>query len=157
MLDENLKLLITAHAATSRRFSTAGPRGRETPGLADLDSFIVAARSAGVEVEATWRGERRTLPRDIDLSAYRIIQESVTNVVRHATVDACRVSIDYQPHELVIEVANDGPGGAAAPSTGYGLVGLRERVTLLRGDFSAGHRDGGGYLVTAHLPLAGTA
>src|SRR6266851_5287361 len=91
-------------------------------------------------------------PADIDLSAFRIIQEAVTNVVRHAGTGRCRVSIDQQDGQLSIEVTDSGRGGSVA-GTGYGITGMRERAALLGGDFAAGPRPGGGFRVTARLPL----
>ena len=124
------------------------------PGLADVDQLVATALDAGVrvEVDVDWPGSREPLPADIDLSAFRIIQEAVTNVIRHARTDQCRVSISQQDEQLSIEVTDSGCGGAAA-GTGYGITGMRERATLLGGDFSAGPRPGGGFRVTARLPL----
>ncbi|TDB93554.1 sensor histidine kinase [Actinomadura sp. 7K534] len=121
------------------------------PGLGDLDRLAEAAKDAGVRVDLRVKGERRPLPPDVDLSAYRIVQEAVTNVVRHAGTDACRVTIGYGDGELSIEVDDDGRGGVLGP--GYGIVGMRERVGLLRGDLIAGPRPDGGFRVAARLPL----
>jgi signal transduction histidine kinase len=121
------------------------------PGLADLDQLAATTADAGIQVDVAWQGHRRPLPADIDLSAYRIIQEAVTNVVRHAGINHCRVSIDYWAHELAIEVVDDGRGGAS-DGNGYGIAGMRERVGLLDGQFSAGPRPEGGFRVAARLP-----
>jgi signal transduction histidine kinase len=125
------------------------------PGLADLDRLAeTTTAGAGVRVEVEWRGERRPLPPDIDLSAFRIVQEALTNVVRHAGARVCRVSIDYQEKELSVEVVDDGRGGGATGTdTGYGLVGMGERVGLLQGQLSTGPLPGGGFRVAARLPL----
>ncbi|WP_433188496.1 sensor histidine kinase [Actinoallomurus sp. CA-150999] len=125
----------------------------EMPGLADVDRLAEATTAAGVRVDVRWHGERRALPPDVDLSAFRIIQEAVTNVVRHAESRSCTVSIDYQDEDLTIEVTDGGRGHSATPGTGYGLVGMRERVALLHGDFTAGPHPEGGFRVTARLPL----
>jgi signal transduction histidine kinase len=122
------------------------------PGLADIDRMAATARDAGVQVEVEWRGSREPLPADIDLSAFRIIQEAVTNVVRHARTDRCQVAIDQRDGQLSIEVTDSGRGGSMA-GTGYGITGMRERAALLGGDFSAGPRPDGGFRVTARLPL----
>ncbi len=124
------------------------------PGLADIDRLAATALAAGVrvEVDVDWRGSREPLPADIDLSAYRIIQEAITNVVRHARTDQCRVSISQQDGQVSIEVTDSGCGASAA-GTGYGITGMRERAALLGGDFSAGPRPGGGFRVTARLPV----
>ncbi|GGT67802.1 two-component sensor histidine kinase [Streptomyces atratus] len=126
-------------------------------GLADVDRLAETTTAAGVQVEVRWLGERRPLPPEIDLSAFRIIQESVTNVVRHARADACRVTVDYRAGDLAIEVADRGRGDGPASGTGYGLAGMRERVALLHGEFSAAPRPGGGFLVAARLPLPSSA
>ncbi|NUP38283.1 MAG: sensor histidine kinase [Streptomyces sp.] len=124
-------------------------------GLADIERLAATTTAAGVRVEVWWQGRRRPLPADIDLAAFRIIQESVTNVVRHSGADSCRVTIGYGEDELAIEVRDRGKGtrADAEQDTGYGLIGMRERVTLLHGHFAAGPRRGGGFLVTARLPL----
>ncbi|MFJ6460418.1 sensor histidine kinase [Streptomyces sp. NPDC091387] len=135
-----------------------GPERETAPlhpaeGLADVERLARATTAAGVRVEVRWRGERRPLPPDIDLSAFRIIQESVTNVVRHAATGSCRVSVEYGPEELGIEVADRGRGPGHAADTGFGLIGMRERVALLHGEFTAAPRPEGGFRVTARLPV----
>jgi signal transduction histidine kinase len=132
-----------------------GPLG-PAPGLADIERLAAATLDAGVQVEVEWLGSREPLPADIDLSAFRIIQEAVTNVVRHAGTGQCQVCIGRQDGQLSIEVTDSGRGGSAA-GTGYGITGMRERAALLGGDFSAGPRPGGGFRVTARLPLPASA
>jgi signal transduction histidine kinase len=122
------------------------------PGLDDIDWLAATARDAGVRVEVDWRGSREPLPADIDLSAFRIIQEAVTNVVRHAHTGRCQVSVSQQDGQLSIEVTDSGRGGTTA-GTGYGITGMRERAALLGGDFSAGPRPGGGFRVAVRLPV----
>ena len=122
------------------------------PGLADVDELAAATTAAGVDVNVCWRGRRRTLPPEVDLSAYRIIQESLANVVRHADARSCEVSVDYRDAEVEIEVTDPGRGGKAIPGIGYGLLGMRERVALLHGFFTAGPHPDGGFQVTARLP-----
>jgi signal transduction histidine kinase len=111
--------------------------------------------AAGVRVDVQWRGQRCPLPTEIDLSAFRIIQESVTNVVRHADIRQCRVSIEHRDEELAIEVLDSGRGrnSHSTVGAGYGIVGMRERVGLLHGDFTAGPRPEGGFRVAARLPV----
>ncbi|QKV90357.1 hypothetical protein HUT19_28115 [Streptomyces sp. NA02950] len=87
------------------------------------------------------------------MSAYRIIQEAVTNVVRHADTGSCRVSIDHREDALSLEVVDEGRGHAYGVGHGYGLLGMRERVGLLHGEFTAGPRPEGGFRVTARLPV----
>jgi signal transduction histidine kinase len=146
---------------TGLRSADADP-GREpvplgpAPGLADLGRLAATTLDAGVQVEVDWRGRREPLPADIDLSAFRIIQEAVTNVVRHAGTDRCQVVIDTRDGQLSIEVTDSGHGGDAA-GTGYGITGMRERATLLGGEFSAGPRPDGGFRVAARLPVPAPA
>ncbi|MFF1556499.1 sensor histidine kinase [Streptomyces sp. NPDC058279] len=124
------------------------------PGLADLDRLAAATSDAGIRVDVRRTGERRPLPADIDLSAFRIVQEALTNVVRHAGTGSCRVAIDYGEEELCVEVVDDGRGATgSSPGHGFGLVGMRERVGLLHGRLSAGPRPEGGFRVAARLPL----
>lgn len=124
---------------------------REPVGLSDVDQLASATGAAGVDVQVYWKGTRRPLPADVDLAAFRIVQESVTNAVRHSGADSCRVTIDYRAGELAIEVRDHGTGSGAG--AGFGLAGMRERVALLHGDFNAGPHPAGGFLVTARLPV----
>lgn len=130
------------------------------PGLAALDALVRRTRDAGVRVDVEWRGERQTLPAEIELSGYRIVQEALTNVVRHSGAPACRVTLDYGKDGLAIEITDEGrglPGPAGSPklpgAAGYGLTGMRERAALLHGEFTAGPRAEGGFRVAARLPL----
>ncbi|MFC8127672.1 sensor histidine kinase [Streptomyces sp. NPDC057302] len=123
------------------------------PGLASVDRLAETTTAAGVRVDVRWLGELRPLPPEIDVSAYRIIQEGLTNVVRHASTASCSVSVDCRAEELTIEVTDGGRGRGDTPATGYGLLGMRERVGLLHGRFSAGPRPEGGFRVAARLPL----
>ncbi|GAA4552039.1 sensor histidine kinase [Amycolatopsis samaneae] len=120
-------------------------------GLADLDALVARSLGAGVRVDLEWRGERGALPPDVDLSAFRIVQEAVTNVIRHAGTDRCAVVLDRREEELSVEITDHGKGGE--PGAGYGLRGMRERVTLLRGEFTAGPLPDGGFRVTARIPI----
>ncbi|MFF4103379.1 sensor histidine kinase [Streptomyces sp. NPDC001903] len=126
------------------------------PGLDGIDRLAAAAAGdTGVRVDLAWSGERRPLPSDIELAAFRIVQEALTNVVRHARADGCRVEIAYGRDELTLEITDDGCGTAegAAPGAGFGLTGMRERTALLNGRFEAGPRPGGGFRVAAALPV----
>jgi signal transduction histidine kinase len=123
-----------------------------SPGLAELDGLVGRSLHAGVRVDVRRLGQERALPADIDLSAFRIIQESVTNVIRHAGAQECQVALDYRDDELSIEVTDEGRGGGE-PGSGYGIAGMRERVGLLHGHFSAGPRPEGGFRVSARLPV----
>lgn len=128
------------------------PLGPE-PGLAAVDRLAETTTAAGVRVDVRWLGELRPLPPEIDVSAYRIIQEALTNVVRHASTASCSVSVDCRGEELAIEVTDGGRGHGRTPGSGYGLLGMRERVGLLHGDFSAAPRPEGGFRVAARLPV----
>ncbi|MFD9337530.1 sensor histidine kinase [Streptomyces sp. NPDC060028] len=125
-------------------------------GLSDVERLATTAMAAGVRVEVCWQGRRRPLPADIDLAAFRIVQESVTNAVRHSGADSCLVLVDYRADELAVEVSDRGKGGGTSTDSGYGLIGMRERAALLHGDFTAGPRPGGGFLVAVRLPLPAT-
>ncbi|MFD3546342.1 sensor histidine kinase [Streptomyces sp. NPDC058655] len=122
------------------------------PGLAALGQLVGKTAAAGVRVDVRWRGERRDLPSDVDLAAFRIVQEAVTNVVRHSGTRDCSVTVDYRPDELAVDIVDLGAGGTVAES-GYGIAGMRERVSLLHGEFSAGPRPEGGFRVAARLPV----
>ncbi|MFJ3310692.1 sensor histidine kinase [Streptomyces sp. NPDC086549] len=98
----------------------------------------------GVEVDVRWLGVPNRLPTTVDHAAFRIVQESVTNVVRHAGTGHCRVAIEHRPDALTIEVTDDGRNGTTG-GDGYGISGVRERVALLDGWFSAGPRPEGGF------------
>ncbi|MFI1769355.1 sensor histidine kinase [Streptomyces sp. NPDC020800] len=125
-----------------------------SPGLADVERLAAATAGAGVRVQVRCSGEQRPVPADIDLSVYRIVQEALTNVVRHAGTECCRVAIDYGDKELSVEVVDDGRGASEDGSAhGFGLIGMRERVGLLGGHLSTGPRPGGGFRVAARLPL----
>jgi signal transduction histidine kinase len=127
------------------------------PSLRYLDDLVAQVREAGMPVELRIEGTPRPIAPGIDLSAYRIVQEALTNALKHAGPARARVTVRYGENELDIEIADDGAGGADAAPGGHGLVGMRERVALFGGDLAAGRRLGGGYAVRAKLPLAGGA
>ncbi|MEI5103062.1 sensor histidine kinase [Streptomyces sp. PmtG] len=126
-------------------------------GLADVNRLAARTTAAGVRVDVRWLGTPRPLPPEVDVSAYRIIQEAVTNVVRHAGTASCRVTVERRAKELTLEVVDDGKGAGAGAvdgeGSGYGLLGMRERVSLLHGEFSARPCPGGGFRVAARLPV----
>jgi signal transduction histidine kinase len=124
------------------------------PGLSSLESLVEQVRASGLPVELRIEGEPVHLPAGIDLSAYRIVQEALTNVVKHAGVAAAEVIIRYRARALELDVVDDGHGRAASRNgSGHGLIGMRERVALYGGTLEAGIRDGGGYAVRARLPF----
>ena len=126
-------------------------------GLSQLDSLVARARAAGLPVTVTVTGAERPLPADVDQAAYRIVQEALTNVSRHAGQACAAVHLDSTPHALSVRVDDDGTGtatgpGARPPGPGLGLVGMRERVSALGGRLQAGPQDGGGFQVWAEFP-----
>ena len=128
---------------------------RPADGLADLDRLIARVGHAGVHVALQVTGQPVDVPASVDLSAFRIIQEALTNVVKHAATPDCSVRLDYRDQELSLEILDEGDLTAPpGPGTGHGLIGMRERVHLCGGEFSAGLRPGRGFRVAATLPLA---
>ncbi|WP_231605818.1 sensor histidine kinase [Micromonospora sp. HK10] len=125
-----------------------------TPGLDELPALAEQAAIGGVDVRLDVRREEpaATVPESVGLSVYRIVQEAVTNVVKHAAPAACRATVTVTPCEVRIEVTDDGRRPVLAVGEGHGLIGMRERVTLHGGEFNAGPRSGGGFAVTASLP-----
>jgi signal transduction histidine kinase len=126
------------------------------PSLRDLDALVAQVRAAGLDVEARVEGEPRPLPAGLDLSAYRIVQEALTNALKHAAPARVEVVVRYADDAVVIEVSDDGAGGSGARGTGNGLVGMRERVALFGGEFRAGKRVEGGWALHATLPVGAT-
>jgi len=131
------------------------------PGLADLERLVSTTAGAGIRVALTRTGDRRDIPAAIDQSAFRIVQEGLTNVVKHSGANTCQVIVGYEPDGLTIEITDPGSDGAAirepqtarADGTGHGILGMRERVSLCGGEFTAGPRPGEGFEVIAHFPL----
>jgi signal transduction histidine kinase len=123
------------------------------PGLGNLAPLLDEVRSAGLAVTLHVEGEALALPPAIDLSAYRIVQEGLTNALKHAQASSADVVLRYAPEELRIEVRDDGRGAATSDGMGHGLVGVRERVTLFGGEMSAGPADGEGFVLRTWLPL----
>jgi signal transduction histidine kinase len=138
------------------RRGAAAPREPE-PGLDQLDRLLDQARRAGHHVDLVVSGDRRPLPSGLELSAYRIVQEAMTNVLKHARGAAVEVRLGFAGRELSIEVT-DGGGVAVAPAAdghGHGLIGMRERVAVFGGRLDAGPAPGGGFRVAASLPVEG--
>jgi signal transduction histidine kinase len=129
------------------------------PGLADLDGLLAEVGKAGLAVRLQVEGRPAPLPAGVDLSAYRIIQEALTNVVKHAGPAHAQVVVGYRDQEVMVEVIDDGrgvaaPAGDGRAGTGHGLIGMRERVAVFGGDLQTGPRPDGGFRVAARLPLA---
>jgi signal transduction histidine kinase len=130
-----------------------GPTLAPQPGLDQVDRLVQQMRETGLAVEVVVEGRRRPLAPGVDLAAYRIVQESLTNVLKHAGPARARVALRYDERELALEVADDGRGGSAARNgSGHGLVGMRERVALYGGSLEAQPAPGGGFRVRARLP-----
>ncbi|MFV2119551.1 sensor histidine kinase [Streptomyces sp. Act-28] len=126
------------------------------PTLADLDGLIANVRDAGLDVDKTVTGAVRELPQGVELSAYRIVQEALSNVLRHAPGAAARVEVSYVLGGLGLRVVNGPPRGLVKPSpgAGHGITGMRERVAMLNGELTADATEDGGYEVAAFVPVA---
>ena len=137
------------------------------PGLAELDALVAQAAGAGIEVKVAVEGEPRRLPSPVDLACYRVVQESLTNVVRHAAASQAEITVTHLDDRVVVEVLDDGNGVESASGrrsgdsdrqvrrSGQGIPGMRERARALGGSLEAGPRPGGGFRVQASLPVAG--
>jgi signal transduction histidine kinase len=125
------------------------------PGLTRLDALIEQVRRSGLPVELRVDGNPTPLPVGLDVSAYRIIQEALTNALKHAGAVHTAVTLDYTADTLTVEIVDDGdrPRDRPLEGAGHGLIGMRERVALYRGDLHAGPRPQAGYAVRAQLPL----
>jgi signal transduction histidine kinase len=125
------------------------------PGAGQVPSLVERVRAAGLSVELTVTGAR-DLPPGVDLAAYRVVQEALTNVIKHAGTARADVVLEYRPDDLLITVTDDGrPGTGPAGAGGRGLIGLQERIGLYGGELDAGPRPGGGWRVRARIPLEG--
>lgn len=132
----------------------ANERPQPQPGLRDLDDLVTRVRDSGLAVELKVEGERRDLPTGVELCAYRVVQEALTNALKHAGKATVTLRVDYRPEELVVEVVDDGRGSdLASVAGGHGLIGMRERVAMYRGNLTARRRPEGGFQVLASLPL----
>jgi signal transduction histidine kinase len=127
------------------------------PGVDDLDRLVDELGRAGLRVRLRVEGEPVPLPPAIDLSAYRIVQEGLTNVLKHAHTGDAEVVLRYAPGQVQIDVRDHGTGNSAGDGLGHGLVGVRERVKIYGGEMTAGPVDGGGFLLSTRLPVEGGA
>jgi signal transduction histidine kinase len=124
------------------------------PGLADVPRLLAQFEEAGLDVSLAMNGARTDLPARVDLSAFRIVQEALTNVLKHAgTTARAEVRLSMDGHGVAIEVLDDGHGDTILPGSGQGIVGMRERAQLLGGSLEAGPRPSGGFQVVARLPI----
>jgi signal transduction histidine kinase len=136
-----------------------GAQARPQPSLAQLEELVAEYRDAGLPVRLTVAGEPRPLPSGVELSVYRIVQEALTNVLKHSRPSEVEVTLSFRGADgLEVEVIDDGRAASdGGEATGHGLVGMRERVALLGGELEAGRRVGGGFRVAARLPVGGDA
>jgi signal transduction histidine kinase len=125
------------------------------PGLDNLDALLEEVRRAGLPAELHVDGEPFPLPRAIDLSAYRIVQEGLTNALKHSGASNADVTLRYAPESLQLEVRDNGEAGSTSDGLGHGLVGIRERVKIYGGEMSAGAAPQGGFVLSTRLPLGG--
>jgi signal transduction histidine kinase len=142
--------------AELRKLLDVGEDGDGTapqPGLALVDELAERVRGAGLEVALTVEGTPRAVPEALDLSAYRIVQEALTNTLKHAHASRAEVRVRYEADALEVEVSDDGIGPGSSLGDGRGLVGMRERVALFGGELLAGATAAGGFLVRARMPL----
>jgi signal transduction histidine kinase len=125
------------------------------PGLDRLEALVAGVRDTGVDVELAVTGPARPLPDGVELAAYRVVQEALTNTVKHAAGAAARVVVEYGSEHVRVEVTDTGgrPAPSATPGNRHGLIGLRERVAVYRGTLQTGPRPNGGYRVTAVIPV----
>ena len=139
------------------RRTGAGEARAPTPGLGRLDDLVARMSETGVPVDVHTNGEPRDVPVAVDLAAYRVVQESLTNVLRHAGAATATVRLTYAPGEVSVDVTDTGRGAAAdladGSGPGHGIAGMRERVIALGGTFEAGPHFGGGFRVHASLPV----
>jgi signal transduction histidine kinase len=146
---EELRQILGVLRADSQR-EAPGP----IHGLADIPGLVAEMNGAGMDVVLSGDGLPDALPTRVDLASYRIVQEALTNVLKHAGPDPqAEVRLSSDDQMLSIEVSDRGSGASALPGSGHGLVGMRERATLLGGTFEAGPRPGGGFRIMARLPL----
>jgi signal transduction histidine kinase len=154
---ENIR--VTSHEALDEMRRLLGVlRGTAdlapAPSLHDIDELAGSLRESGVPVTITVHGDATGLPGGVDLTAYRIVQEALTNVLKHAGPASAEVRVDYAPGLVVVEVTDDGRGATSNGDSGHGLLGMRERVAVFGGDLVAGPKPGGGFRVRATLPYA---
>jgi signal transduction histidine kinase len=123
------------------------------PSLKELGALVEQVRAAGLPVQVAVEGEPRDLPPGVELSAFRIVQEALTNALTHAGPARAQVVLRYRADDFELEISDDGPGMGAASGSGYGLVGMRERVEVYGGELEAGRRPEGGYALRVRLPL----
>jgi signal transduction histidine kinase len=152
--DASRQAISDVHSLVTALRADTGQPTAPTPGIADLDGLVGTARATGLTVTTAVQGSPRPLPTVIDVAAARIVQESLTNVVRHSTAQNAEVTVTYGTDDLTVAVDNDGrPLNAGPSSGGSGITGMRERAKALGGDLSVRRHPGGGFSVRATLPI----
>lgn len=131
----------------------AMPEFAPQPGMGTIEALLDGVRAAGLPVELDVEGAPRELPPGVDLAAYRVVQEALTNALKYGGTAHAWVAVHWKEGELELEISNDGSGDGDGSGGGHGLTGMRERVSLYGGVIESGPRDGGGYVVRARLPL----
>ncbi|MFF1374626.1 sensor histidine kinase [Streptomyces sp. NPDC058308] len=152
---------LRATVGLLRQSGDAAAPAEPAPGLSRLPALLESFRRAGLEVSVRQEGAARPLPPGVDLTAYRIVQEALTNVTKHAGTGSARVRLDWHRDRVTVTVADDGGSARTVPTAptgpdrppGYGLIGMRERATAVGGQLSAARRPEGGFLVSARLPF----
>jgi signal transduction histidine kinase len=132
------------------------PARAPQPSLDQLDQLVAKAREAGLPVDVRVEGTPKQLPAGVDLTVYRLVQEGLTNAIKHARATRAEVLVRYGEHDVELEVSDDGVGQADGDGTGHGLVGMRERVAVYGGELDTGPRPGGGFALRARLPVTGS-
>jgi signal transduction histidine kinase len=135
------------------RHPTEAPALAPQPSLGQLERLLEQTRRAGLPVELRIEGKASQLPPGVDLTAYRVVQEGLTNALKHARAQRAEVVLRFSTAEVELVVSDDGRGSAPAGDDGHGLVGMRERVSVYGGELTAGPRPGGGFELRARLPL----
>src|SRR5918994_7789307 len=133
------------------------PEFSPQPGMGTIDLLLDGVRAAGLPVELEIEGSPRELPPGVDLAAYRVVQEALTNALKYAGPAHAWVAVSWGDGELELTIANDGRGDGDGTGGGPGLDGMRERVSLYGGEITSGPREGGGYVVRARLPIGEAA
>jgi signal transduction histidine kinase len=133
------------------------PEFSPQPGLGTIDALLDGVRAAGLPVDFEVEGAPHELPPGVDLAAYRVVQEALTNALKYAGPAHAWVAVSWGDDELELEISNDGRTDGDGSTGGLGLDGMRERVSLYGGEISSGPRDGGGYVVRARLPIGDAA
>jgi signal transduction histidine kinase len=152
--DASRQAISDVHSLVTALRADTGQPTAPTLGIADLDGLVDRARATGLAVTTAVRGEPRPLPTVIDVAAARILQESLTNVVRHSTAENASVTVTYDADQLIVAVDNDGrPLNSGPSSGGSGITGMSERAKALGGDLSVRRHPGGGFSVKATLPV----